>query len=73
MRTRPPCRRTRRVPDVDEFVVRLEVSVGAHPMLGLTMARLAMVALGELGADHVAVHRLEVSVEGPFVTTPEYP
>jgi hypothetical protein len=53
--------------------VRLEVSVGAHPMLGLTMARLAMVALGELGADHVAVHRLEVSVEGPFVTTPEYP
>jgi hypothetical protein len=40
------------------------VTVGDHPMIGLTAARVLMIVLDELQADGVPVRHVEIGLEG---------
>jgi hypothetical protein len=66
---RYPCT-ARRAGSGDELVLRLELSLGPHPMVELTAARLMMVALEELARDHVPVARLKLALQGRLVASP---
>jgi hypothetical protein len=66
MRVRPSCPARRGEPAPGELCVRLVVTVGAHPMLELTVARVLMIVLDELQADHVPLRRLELGLDGPL-------
>jgi hypothetical protein len=60
------CGDTRRQPDRGELHLRLCLTVGDHPMLGLTAARVLMILVDELQADHVPLRHLEIGLEGPL-------
>jgi hypothetical protein len=63
---RPSCSTRRAGPAADELCVHLAIRVGAHPMLGLTVARVMMILIDELHADHVPLRQLELGVDGPL-------
>ena len=53
-------------PAAGEVGLRVVVTVGDHPMIGLTAARVLMIVVDELQADGVPVRRVEIGLEGPL-------
>jgi hypothetical protein len=64
MNMRPRCPQAPRGAAEGKLTLHLTLSLGDHPTIILSVARLLVLVLDELASDHVPVHGVELGIDG---------
>ena len=64
MNMRARCPQTPKGAAEGRLTLQLTLSLGDHPMIGLSVARVFLLVLDELATEHIPVHDVELGIDG---------